>query len=98
MKPHSKYVNSVSKLKSIRSGQFDMNSQLGDIVKAVHSERMGKRESTKEAIKFSIKENKHYILKMCAKIDKHKGKVDKKEFIKILRTYGIFPSQKAISK
>ncbi len=98
MKSPSKYVNSVSKLKSIRSGPNDTNSQLGEIIKAVHSERMGKRESTKDAIAYSVSQNKNYILKMCSSIDKNKGKIAKKDFLRILRTFGIFPSPQSISK
>jgi len=98
MKPHSKYISSVSKLKSVRDGPLDSNSQLGNLIKAVHSERMGKRESTNEAIKYSLSINKGYIFKMCSTLDKNSGKVSKKDFLRILRTYGIFPSKKAISK
>lgn len=64
MKPHSKYVNSVSKLKSMRSGPNDTSSQLGQLIKAVHSERRGNRESTKEAIRYAIQNNKGQIEKM----------------------------------
>ncbi|CAI2381224.1 unnamed protein product [Moneuplotes crassus] len=97
MKPHSKSIKSVSKLKSVRSGPNDTNSQLGEIIKAVKSERMGKRESTNDAIKYSLSQNKHYILKMCGTIDKNRGKISKRDFLRILRTFGIFPSQQSMN-
>lgn len=98
MKSHSKYTKSVIKLKSIRDGPNDTNSQFGDIIKAARSERMGNRESTKEAIKYALSEHKETILKMCTSIDKSMGKIDKEDFLRILRTYGIFPTSQAISK
>ena len=98
MKPHSKYLNSVSKLRSICSGPNDTTSQLGDIVKAAKSERIGKRESTKDAIKYSLQNNREVISKMCSTVDKNTGKIEKRDFLRILRTYGIFPNPQAISK
>ena len=98
MKPHSKYTKSVTKLKSVREGPNDTHSQFGDIIKAARSERMGNRESTKEAIRYALLDHRQTILKMCNSLDKSMGKIDKEDFLRILRTYGIFPTSQAISK
>lgn len=96
MKPHSKYVNSVSKLRSVIDGPNDTASQFGDIVKAARSERIGQHESTREAIQYALEQHKGQILKMLSSFDRDNGKILKSDFLKVLKIYGIFPTKAAI--
>ena len=61
-----------------------------------HSERLGKRESTKEAVKYAVQQNKAEILKMWQSIDRNLGKISKDDFLRILRTFGVFPNTQAV--
>lgn len=91
-------MQSVSKIKSIKDGPNDTCSQLGGIIKAARSERLGNHESTKEAIQYALDENKSTILKAFKSMDKNSNKISKPDFLRVLKAYSIFPSPQAISK
>ena len=99
MKPNSKYKLNVIKIRSIKDGPNDTASQFGDILRAAKTERVGERDMTTEAIRFIMKNQKESLLKIFTSFDrKNTGKIGKDDFIKILRTHGIYLNIQAADK
>ena len=99
MKPNSKYRLNTIKIKSIRDGPNDTASQFGDILRAAKTERIGEREMTTDAIQFIMKDQKESIIKIFNSFDrKNTGRIEKDDFVKILRTHGIYLNSLVIDK
>ena len=91
MKSNSKYLKTASILKSMHKGLNDNSSQYGEMLKAAKTDRNEHRETTKDAIKFALENRKSAIKTLFSGLDKNKtGKVGKENFLKILRTCGVF--------
>jgi len=98
MKPLSKYKLNVTKIKSIREGPNDLASQMGELVRAAKTERISNHEMTQDAIRFAVKEKKASLVKVLSSFDKNTGRVDKADFIKIMKTHGIYIAPQLIDK
>lgn len=93
MKSSHKYLKNATILKSIHQGVNDSKTQYSDLVKHAQTDRNHHLESTKGAIQFALENKKQAINTLLEGFDKTKnGKVDKENFIKVLKTMGIFLS------
>lgn len=99
MKSSQKYLKNATILKSIHQGVNDTKSQYSDFVKHAQTDRNHHRESTKGAIQFALENKKQAINTLLEGFDKSKtGKIEKDNFIKILKTLGIFLSPAMVDK